>query len=49
MGLLVSGWLGCYLAFLSLLPRGQRAEEEWIKQWEDLLQSRGVRGPFPCA
>ena len=47
MGLLVAGWLGCYLVFLSLLPRGQRAGEGWIDQWEELLRSRRIRRAIP--
>ena len=47
MGLMVAGWVGCYLVFLGFLPRGQRAEADWIDQWEELLRSRGVRRAIP--
>ncbi len=47
MGLLASGWLVCYAAFVWLLPRGLKPKDEWVRQWRELLRSRGIRRAVP--
>ena len=47
MGVLVVCSLVSYLRFARRLPPGQPAEEDWVRQWDNLLAGRGIRRAIP--